>query len=67
MHDQNESAADQAQSTEHVSKGVIESEQVVLINAASAQELSATANDIVYENRNINNALNSLKELVTLD
>lgn len=67
LHDQNESAEDQARSTEQVSFGVTDSEQVVLENAASAQELSATANDIVYENRNIKVALGSLKALVALD
>ena len=65
LNEQAASVDDQARSTEQVSLGVINSEQVVQGNAASAQELTATAQDMVAENKNINHALSALKYMVS--
>lgn len=65
LNEQAASVVDQARSTEQVSIGVIDSEKVVQENAASAQELTAAAQDMQHENENINNALSALKFLVS--
>lgn len=67
MNEQNQSSEKQAISTEQVSKGVFDSELVIQENAASAQQLTATAQDMQTENVKIHSALGTLKQIVSLN
>lgn len=67
LNEQTRSAEEQARTTTQVSHGLVESEQVIQENAASAQQLTATAQEMVYENNRINFALTNLRSLVKAD
>ncbi|MTI88029.1 MAG: hypothetical protein FH748_08680 [Balneolaceae bacterium] len=62
--EQSQTTEQQAEATDQVSAGLAETEEVVQKTASSAEELSATAQEMINESKQINLAVDGLKRLI---